>query len=93
LSDQSQRVAFMMNFLRRPAAGGWQSRQMVVTAEQLGMRSVGECRLRAEQLGFTPLPALPYKQEYWRLDALLLWSRGNGLDRLPVLGLQAPHRR
>ncbi len=71
----------------RPAAGAWQSRQMVVTPEQLGMRSVGDCRMRAQRLGFTPLPTLPYKQEYWRLDELLRWSRGNGLEYLPMLGL------
>jgi len=29
---------------------------------------------------------LPYKQEFWRLDTLLLWSRGNGFDHLPMLG-------
>ena len=31
-------------------AAEWQSRQLVVTPEQLGMRSVGDCRHRAEQL-------------------------------------------
>ena len=65
----------------------WQSRQMVVTPEQLGMRSVGDCRHRAEQLGLTAMPTLPYKQEYWRLDALLLWARVNGLEFLPMLGV------
>ena len=65
----------------------WQSRQVVVTPEQLGMRSVGDCRTRAEQLGLTALPVLPYKQEFWRLDALLLWSRGNGFEYLPMLGV------
>jgi hypothetical protein len=70
----------------RPAAE-WQSRQMVVTPEQLGMRSVGDCRHRAEQLGLTALPTVPYKQEYWRLDALLRWSRVNGFEFLPMLGV------
>jgi hypothetical protein len=65
----------------------WQSRQMVVTPEQLGMRSVGDCRSRAEQLGLTALPWLPHKQEHWRLDVLLHWSRGNGFEYLPLLGL------
>jgi len=32
------------------------------------------------------MPVLPYKQEFWRLDALLLWSRGNGFENLPMLG-------
>jgi hypothetical protein len=68
-------------------AAEWQSRQMVVTPEQLGMRSVGDCRHRAEQLGLTAMPTLPYKQEYWRLDALLRWSRGNGFEFLPMLGV------
>lgn len=71
----------------------WQSRQMVVTPEQLGMRSVGDCRNRAEQLGLTALPTLPYKQEYWRLDALLHWSRGNGFEYLPMLGVGMVPRR
>jgi hypothetical protein len=70
-----------------PRAAGWQSRQLVVTPEQLGMRSVGDCRNRAEQLGLTALPLLPRKQEFWRLDTLLLWSRGNGFEYLPMLGL------
>ena len=65
----------------------WQSRQVVVTPELLGMRSIGECQQRAEKLGLTPLPGLPRRQEYWRLDVLLAWSRANGLDRLPWLGL------
>lgn len=64
----------------------WQSRQLVVTPELLGMRSALECQQRAEKLGFTPLPLLPRRQEYWRLDVLLRWSRANGLDRLPWLG-------
>jgi hypothetical protein len=68
-------------------APDWQSRQMVVTPEQLGLRSVGDCRNRAEQLGLTALPMLPYRQEYWRLDELLTWSRGNGFQYLPTLGL------
>jgi hypothetical protein len=70
----------------RPAAE-WQSCQMVVTPEQLGMRSVGDCRHRAEKLGLTALPTLPYKQEYWRLDDLLRWSRVNGFEYLPMLGV------
>jgi hypothetical protein len=77
----------------RPAPVVWQSRQVVVTPEQLGLRSVGECRARIEQLGLTPLPTLAYRQEYWRLDALLVWSRSNGLDCLPRLGLGTPQRR
>jgi hypothetical protein len=68
-------------------AAEWQTRQMVVTPEQLGLRNVGDCRSRAEQLGLTALPVLPYKQEYWRLDELLLWSRCNGFEYLPMLGL------
>jgi hypothetical protein len=45
-------------------------------------------------MGLSPLPKLPYKQEYWRLDALLRWSRGNGLEFLPTLGLSvAAHRK
>jgi hypothetical protein len=71
----------------------WQSRQMVVTPEQLGMRSVGDCRNRAEQLGLTALPVLPHKQEYWRLDALLRWSRGNGFEFLPTLRIGVVPRR
>jgi hypothetical protein len=74
----------MIDFRQR--ATEWQSRQLVVTPEQLGMRSVGDCRSRAEQLGLTALPVLPYKQEFWRLDALLVWSRGNGFEQLPMLG-------
>jgi hypothetical protein len=70
----------------RDHAAEWQSRQMVVTPEQLGMRSVGDCRARAQQLGLTALPLLPYKQEFWRLDTLLIWSRGNGFEYLPMLG-------
>jgi len=73
-------------------AGEWQSHQMVVTPERLGMRSVGECRVRAEKLGLTPLPALPRKQEYWRLDTLLSWSRHNGLEYLPVLSIMVRRR-
>ena len=65
----------------------WQSRQMVVTPEQLGLRSVGDCRDRAARLGLTALPGLPHKQEYWRLDELLAWSRGNGFEYLPTLGI------
>ena len=64
----------------------WESRQLVITPELLGLRSTGECQQRAEKLGLTPLPGLPYRQEYWRLDVLLTWSRANGLDRLPALG-------
>ena len=83
-----------MNDVPSLAVAGWHSCQLVVTPEQLGMRSVGDCRTRAAQMGFTPLPKLPYKQEYWRLDALLRWSRGNGLEFLPTLGLSvAAHRK
>jgi hypothetical protein len=71
----------------RHHAAEWQSRQMVVTPEQLGMRTVGDCRSRAEQLGLTALPVLPYKQEFWRLDTLLFWSRCNGFEYLPMLGM------
>lgn len=73
-------------------AAEWQSRQLVVTPEQLGLRSVGDCRTRAEQLGLTALPVLPYRQEYWRLDDLLRWSRGNGFEYLPMLGVGLPPR-
>ncbi len=69
-----------------PASAEWQSRQLVVTPELLGLRSVGDCQQRALALGLTPLPRLPYRQEYWRLDILLQWSRNNGLDQLPKLG-------
>jgi hypothetical protein len=79
--------------LPRAASGDWQSRQLVVTPEQLGMRSVGDCRQRAQELGLTPLPRLPYRQEYWRLDVLLVWSRGNGFEHLPTLGQGAAQRR
>jgi len=70
----------------RRRAREWQSRQLVVTPEQLGLHSVGDCRSRAAQLGLTAMPVLPYKQEFWRLDTLLLWSRGNGFEHLPMLG-------
>jgi hypothetical protein len=72
--------------IRRHAAE-WHSRQMVVTPEQLGLRSVGDCRNRAARLGLTVLPMLPYRQEYWRLDELLHWSRRNGFECLPMLGV------
>ena len=75
----------MFDFLH-PASADWQSRHLVVTPEQLGMRSVGDCQERAQKLGFTPLPWLPYRQEYWRLDILLQWSKKNGLAQLPMLG-------
>ena len=71
----------------------WQSRQLVVTPELLGLRSTLECQQRAEKLGLTPLPRLPYRQEHWRLDVLLTWSRSNGFDRLPVLGHGSGQRR
>jgi hypothetical protein len=77
----------------QPAATPWQSRQVVVTPEVLGMRSAGECQQRAEQLGLTPLPRLPYRQEHWRLDVLLVWSRANGFDYLPILGQGSAQRR
>jgi hypothetical protein len=80
-----------VTFFSLPAVT-WRSRQLVITPEQLGLRSVMECQQRAVQLGLTPMPLLPYRQEYWRLDKLLVWSRGNGLDRLPVLGQSNPHR-
>jgi hypothetical protein len=80
----------MFDFLH-PASGDWQSRHLVVTPEQLGMRSVGDCRERALKLGLTPLPWLPYRQEYWRLDILLQWSKKNGFARLPTLGHGANH--
>jgi hypothetical protein len=72
----------------------WHCRQLVFTPQQLGMRSVGECQVRALELGLTPLPELPYRQEHWRLDSLLLWSRANGLHQLPMLGrgLRPSHR-
>ncbi len=73
--------------------GNWQSRQVVVTPELLGMRSIGECQQRAQKLGLTPLPLLPYRQEHWRLDVLLTWSRANGFDRLPYLGSGSAQRR
>jgi hypothetical protein len=73
--------------------GNWQSRQVVVTPELLGMRSIGECQQRAEKLGLTPLPCLPYRQEHWRLDVLLTWSRANGFEGLPSLGAGAAQRR
>ena len=76
-----------------PAAIPWQSRQMVITPEVLGMRSAGECQQRVEQLGLTPLPLLRYRQEHWRLDALLAWSRANGLESLPILGHCSALRR
>ncbi|HZF29023.1 MAG TPA: hypothetical protein VE907_07900 [Gammaproteobacteria bacterium] len=79
-----------MRSLLCSASPAWRSRQLVITPEQLGLRSVGECQQRVERLGLTPLPMLPYRQEYWRLDALLAWSRGNGFDRLPMLGNGSP---
>ena len=57
------------------------------------MRSTGECQQRAEKLGLTPLPWLPYRQEHWRLDVLLIWCHANGLDRLPWLGQGVTQRR
>jgi hypothetical protein len=72
---------------RSPAAvGWWQSRQVVVTPEVLGLHSAAECQQRVEQLGLTPLPCLLHRQEHWRLDLLLVWSRANGFDGLPILG-------
>jgi hypothetical protein len=70
----------------------WRSRQLVITPEQLGLRNVVECQQRAVRLGLTPMPLLPYRQEYWRLDKLLVWSRGNGFDQLPMLGHGNAHR-
>lgn len=76
-----------------PAAGDavscrpkWHSRQIIVTPQMLGLHTAAECWQRAEKLGLTPLPALPHRQESWRLDALLIWSRANGFDCLPMLG-------
>jgi hypothetical protein len=80
----------MFDFLH-PASGDWQSRHLVVTPELLGMRSVGDCQERALKLGLTPLPWLPYRQEYWRLDILLQWSKKNGLTQLPMLGRANHH--
>ena len=74
------------------SAAAWQCRQLVVTPELLGLRSVVDCRHRAAQLGLTALPGLPYRQEFWRLDDLLRWSRGNGLEYLPMLGIGLPPR-
>ena len=71
----------------------WHSRQVVVTPELLGLRSIVECQQRVEKLGLTPLPWLPYRQEHWRLDVLLAWSHANGFDRLPSLGQGALQRR
>lgn len=71
----------------------WQSRQVVVTPELLGLRSIGECQQRVEKLGLTPLPWLPHRQGFWRLDVLLTWSRVNGFDRLPSLGWGYGQRR
>ena len=81
----------MLCFLRSTGVA-WRSRQLVITPEQLGMRSVVECQQRAERLGLTPMPLLPYRQEYWRLDRLLVWSRGNGLEFLPILGQSSVRR-
>ena len=81
----------MMTFSSLPGVA-WRSRQLVITPEQLGLRSVGECQQRAVKLGLTAMPLLPYRQEYWRLDKLLVWSRANGFDRLPVLGQGNVHR-
>jgi hypothetical protein len=71
----------------------WQARQLVITPELLGLRNAAECQERARKFGYTPLPQLPFRQEYWRLDVLLAWSRANGLERLPALGQLSPHAR
>lgn len=71
----------------------WQSRQLVITPELLGMRSTADCQARAEKLGLTALPPVARHQEHWRLDELLAWSRANGLDRLPALGQLSLNRR
>jgi hypothetical protein len=76
---------------RHPGSADWQSRQLVITPELLGMRSVGDCRERVQQLGLTQLPSLPYRQEYWRLDVLLQWSKKNGFAQLPTLGRGPNH--
>jgi hypothetical protein len=52
---------------------------------------VGDCQERALKLGLTPLPWLPYRQEYWRLDVLLQWSKKNGFAQLPMLGRGPNH--
>ena len=78
---------------RLVSAANMQSRQLVVTPELLGLRSTLECQQRAEKLGLTPLPRLQYRQEHWRLDVLLTWSRSNGFDRLPSLGHGSAQRR
>lgn len=77
---------------RLPCGSQWESRQVVVTPEMLGLRSTMECQQRAEKLGLTPLPLPPYRQQHWRLDVLLAWSRANGFDRLPALGRGPVHR-
>ena len=82
-----------MFHLPEPASAEWQSRQLVVTPEQLGLHSVGDCQQRAEKLGLTPMPPLPYRQEFWRLDVLLKWSKRNGFEQLPMLGRGLGHRR
>ena len=71
----------------------WQSRDFVVTPELLGLRSAADCQERAAKLGFTPLPQPPHRQEFWRLDVLLAWTRANGLEQLPLLGRLTSHRR
>ena len=74
----------------------WNCRQIIVTPRMLGLHSAAECGQRVEELGLTPLPTLPYRQEYWRLDVLLNWSRANGFEGLPMLGrgqAQRPKRR
>ena len=77
---------------RLPCGPQWESKQVVVTPEMLGLRSTGECQQRAEKMGLTPLPPPPYRQQYWRLDVLLEWSRANGFERLPALGRGPAHR-
>lgn len=79
--------------LLHTASADWRSRELVVTPELLGLRSVRDCQQRARQLGLTPLPQLPYRQEHWRLDILLQWSKKNGFDQLPVLGRGTNHNR
>lgn len=76
-----------------PASAEWRSRHLVVTPEQLGLHSVCDCEQRVEKLGLTPLPKTPYRQEFWRLDILLSWSKKNGLNQLPMLGRGIGHRR
>jgi hypothetical protein len=77
----------------QPDSAQWRSRHLVVTPELLGLHTVGDCRQRVLELGLTPLPWLAYRQEFWRLDVLLRWSKRNGFEQLPTLGRGTFHRR